>query len=148
MRAFSRIGRPRRRAGPGRRAQQPHLRGDEQVCTTTDEPVIGTGFSPTLLEAVGAKPGRDALYRHFPGYLQAYGPGLWRTSPVSMVRSGDWKLLTFYEGTRVELYNLAEDLCETYNLADERPEKREQLLTRLNEWLRARDAPLPIPKQE
>lgn len=63
-----------------------------------------------------------------------------------MVRSGDWKLLTFYEGPRVELYTLAEELGETHNLADERP--KEQLLTRLNEWLRARDAPLPTPKQE
>ncbi|MEF8796387.1 MAG: sulfatase [Salinivenus sp.] len=138
--------------------------------TTTDEPVIGTDVYPTLLEAAGAEPPegytlsgtsflpviknagatlqREDLYWHFPGYLQAYGPGLWRTSPVSVIRVGDWKLLKFYEGPRVELYNLAEDLGETNNLADERPEKREQLLTRLNEWLQARDAPLPTPKQE
>jgi hypothetical protein len=65
-----------------------------------------------------------------------------------MVRSGDWKLLTFYEGPRVELYNPAEDLGETVDLADQRPEKREQLLGRLNEWLRAHDAPMPTPKTE
>ncbi|MFB6249014.1 MAG: sulfatase [Salinibacter sp.] len=136
--------------------------------TTTDEPVIGTDFYPTLLEAVGAHPPtdyplsgtsflpvlkdaganleRETLYWHFPGYLQAYGPGLWRTSPVSVIRRGHWKLLKFYEGDRVELYNLAEDLGETTDLANERPGKRKQLLSKLNEWLRARDAPLPTPK--
>jgi arylsulfatase A-like enzyme len=138
--------------------------------TTTDEPVIGTDFYPTLLEAVGAAPpdgyplsgtsflpvlkdagaklAREALHWHFPGYLQAYGPGLWRTSPVSVIRSGDWKLLKFYEGPRVELYNLAEDLGETVDLSGQRPEKREELLGRLNEWLRAHDAPMPSPKTE
>ena len=138
--------------------------------TTTDEPVIGTDLYPTLLEATGAQPpgdyplsgtsvlpvlndasaelGRESLYWHFPGYLQAYGPGLWRTSPVSVIRAGDWKLLKFYEGPRVELYNLAEDLGETIDLADQRPEKREALLGRLNDWLQARDAPLPTPKEE
>mgnify|MGYP002338680966 FL=1 len=138
--------------------------------TTTDEPVIGTDLYPTLLEATGAQPpadyplsgtsvlpvlndasaelGRESLYWHFPGYLQAYGPGLWRTSPVSVIRAGDWKLLKFYEENRVELYNLAEDLGETVDLADQRPEKREELLGRLNDWLQARDAPLPTPKEE
>jgi arylsulfatase A-like enzyme len=100
------------------------------------------------LKDAGAKLAREALHWHFPGYLQAYGPGLWRTSPVSVIRSGDWKLLKFYEGPRVELYNLAEDLGETVDLSGQRPEKREELLGRLNEWLRAHDAPMPSPKTE
>jgi arylsulfatase A-like enzyme len=138
--------------------------------TTTDEPILSIDFYPTLLSIAGAEPvdgytlsgtsflpvlkqaeadlPREYLYWHFPGYLQAYGPGLWRTSPVSVIRSGPWKLLKFYEGNRVELYNLAEDLGETNDLAAERPEKRDALLSQLNEWLDTNDAPLPKPKEQ
>ena len=91
---------------------------------------------------------RDAIYWHFPGYLQAYGPGLWRTTPVSVVRSGPWKLLRYYEDDRLELYHLENDIGETQNLAQERPEKRDELAERLNAWLEATDAPLPQPKSE
>lgn len=137
--------------------------------TSTDEPVNSIDFYPTLLDATGVEPpedyplsgtsfvpvlenaeaslDREHLYWHFPGYLQAYGPGAWRTTPVSVIRSGSWKLLKFYEGNRVELYNLAEDIGETRNLAQDRPEKRTQLLGQLNEWLDATDAPLPRPKE-
>lgn len=137
--------------------------------TTSDEPVIGVDFYPTLLQAAGVDPPeeyrlsgssfmpvlkdaeatleREALYWHFPGYLQAYGPGEWRTTPVSVIRSGPWKLLKFYEGNRVELYNLEDDLGETRDLARQNPEKREQLLDQLNGWLQANDAPLPQPKE-
>lgn len=136
--------------------------------TTSDEPVIGIDFYPTLLQAVGVDPPegyplsgasflpvlkdagasleRKNLYWHFPGYLQAYGPGLWRTTPVSVIRSGPWKLLKFYEGDRVELYNLERDIGETQNLAQEKPNTRDRLLDQLNEWLQAKDAPLPQPK--
>lgn len=136
--------------------------------TTSDEPVISIDFYSTLLEAAGAEPpdeyqlsgtsmmpllerstaslDRERLHWHFPGYLQAYGPGDWRTTPVSIIRSGPWKLMKFYEGNRLELYNLDEDIGEAHNLAEERPEKRDQLLRQLNEWLETHDAPLPQPK--
>ena len=55
--------------------------------------------------------------------------------------------MKFYEGNRVELYNLEDDLGETRNLAQEKPEKREQLLNQLNGWLQEHDAPLPTPKE-
>jgi len=138
--------------------------------TTTDEPVLGSDFFPTLLEAAGvnrptdyelsgsslvpllqdanATLERDALYWHFPGYLQAYGPGDWRTTPVSVVRSGSWKLMRFYEQNRLELYNLEADISETENLAQERPEKRKELVGRLDAWLERTNAPMPRPKDD
>lgn len=137
--------------------------------TTSDEPVISVDMYPTLLEATGVEPQegyplsgssfvpvlknagtsleRDALYWHFPGYLQAYGPGTWRTTPVSVIRSGPWKLMKFYEGNRVELYNLEDDLGETQNLVQEKPDTRDRLLDHLNGWLQEHDAPLPRPKE-
>lgn len=138
--------------------------------TTSDEPVTSIDFYPTLLQATAGTPAegyplsgssflpvlknasasldRDGLYWHFPGYLQAYGPGDWRTTPVSVIRSGPWKLLKFYEDDRVELYNLEEDIGETRNRADQRPEKRTQLLDQLEAWLDRSDAPRPTPKEK
>lgn len=138
--------------------------------TTTDEPVLGSDFFPTLLDVAdvelpseqslsgtsfvpilqdaGATLDRDALYWHFPGYLQAYGPGDWRTTPVSVVRSGPWKLMRFYEDNRLELYNLKNDIRETQNLAQERPGKRKEMVGRLDAWLDRTNAPLPSPKND
>lgn len=138
--------------------------------TTTDEPVLGSDFFPTLLDVAGIEPpsnypisgtsfvpilesagatlDREALYWHFPGYLQAYGPGNWRTTPVSVVRSGSWKLMRFYENNRLELYNLDTDIGETENLAQERPEKRKELVGRLDAWLQRTDAPMPRRKEK
>ena len=65
-----------------------------------------------------AKLQRDAIFQHFPGYLGA-GPDSWRTTPVSLIHSGDWKLMEFLEDGRLELYNLRDDIGETKNLAKE-----------------------------
>ena len=133
--------------------------------SASTEPVTSLDVYPTLLDAAGIPPpddyvldgrsllpvltgtdatlDRDALYWHFPGYLQAYEPGHWRTTPVSVIRAGPWKLLTFYEDDRLELYHLGDDLSERHNLADERPVKRRQLHQQLTRWLDAMDAPFP-----
>lgn len=133
--------------------------------SASTEPVMSLDFYPTLLDAAGLEPpegyvldgqsllpvltgdastlDRDALYWHFPGYLQAYGPGTWRTAPVSVIRAGPWKLIQFYEDHRLELYNLDDDLGERHDLADRRPAKRQALHQQLTRWLEAMDAPLP-----
>jgi arylsulfatase A-like enzyme len=80
---------------------------------TCETPIISVDLYPTLLEVAGAKPqagytldgvsyvallkgeaetlDREAIYWHFPGYLGA-AENTWRTKPVSVVRSRDWKL--------------------------------------------------------
>jgi arylsulfatase A-like enzyme len=139
---------------------------------TVDESVIGTDLYPTLLDAanVPRAPGysldgesllpllreprtatlpRKHLYWHFPGYLNGnVQKGTWRTTPVSVVRSGKWKLLKFYEGPRLELYDLEQDVGESHNLADERPVIRRRLHEQLQRWLTANDAPMPKPKSK
>ena len=57
-----------------------------------------------------------ALFWHFPHYW--WGD---RVRPWSVVRSGDWKLIRFYEDGREELYNIAEDESESNDLAASRP---------------------------
>lgn len=122
--------------------------------TKCGEPVIGSDFFPTFLELTGIKSpenqiidgktimpllhgkknlDREAIYWHFPAYLE--GPvGRWRTTPVSVIRKGDWKLLYYYEDESIELYNIAVDIGEWNNLAKEQPEKVEELFSDLQNW--------------
>ena len=89
---------------------------------------------------------RDAIFQHFPGYLGS-GPGLWRTTPVSLIQMGDWKLMEYLEDGHLELYNLKDDLSETKNLAATNPDKAKELLERLNAWRKETNAPMPTPNK-
>lgn len=101
----------------------------------------GESLLPVLLgQATNLK--RDAIFQHFPGYLGS-GPGLWRTTPVSLIQQGDWKLLEFLEDDHLELYNLKEDLSETKNLVGEQPAKAAELKARLLAWRKETGAALP-----
>lgn len=131
--------------------------------SSCDVPTIHVDIFPTLLEITGAPnpkqvldgesltklfrdptPAlqRDAIFQHFPGYLGS-GPGLWRTTPVSLVQIGDWKLMEFLEDGRLELYNLREDIGETKNLAKDHPAKAKELYDRLVAWRAEVHAPMP-----
>ncbi|MEM9282293.1 MAG: sulfatase [Verrucomicrobiota bacterium] len=117
----------------------------------SDQPVMGTDFYPTLLEVAAAEgnPEHNAnldgvnlievfknpeatldrdLFWHFPHY-HAGGD-----SPYSSIRSGDWRLVEFFEDDSLELYRLDEDLGESMNVTSAHPEKTDELLRRLNQW--------------
>ncbi len=136
---------------------------------TSDETIISIDLYPTLLEIAGAKPAknypldgvsylnvltsggkskikRDAMYWHFPGYLGA-GDNTWRTTPVGVIRSGDWKLMEFFEDGRLELYNLKDDLSEKNNLAAKNPAKTKELHAKLVAWRKDLRAPMPTPNK-
>lgn len=107
---------------------------------------------------------RQSIFWHFPGYLGApviRGRDLdvrtgFRSRPVSVIRQGDWKLHLFHEewvldGGRdklatnkaVELYNLAADLGEHRDLAQQEPARRDALLNDLLGWINQTGAILP-----
>jgi arylsulfatase A-like enzyme len=131
--------------------------------TSCNVPTIHVDIFPTLLELSGARKPQQTLdgeslvklfrdgnaqlqrtdiFQHFPGYLGA-GEDSWRTTPVSLIHSGDWKLMEFLEEGRLELYNLSEDLGETKNLVAEHPEKAKELHQRLLAWRAEVKAPMP-----
>lgn len=99
--------------------------------------VDGIDLTP-LLKNPDTKPGRAALFFHYPHYYAT-------TAPVSAVRVGDWKLLRYYEDSRVELYNLAEDLGELRDMAATKPDRAAAMLKRLEAWLQRVGAQHPTP---
>ncbi len=127
----------------------------------SDEPVTTCDFYPTLLDILGLSGDsthnakvegmslvpllqktamrlkRDSIYFHYPHYYPT-------TTPVSAIRSRDWKLLEYYEDGRLELYNLADDLSESNNLAKQNPEKTAELQEDLHRWLNKNDAQIPV----
>jgi len=137
--------------------------------STCHEPVIGIDFYPTLLEIAGAaipdshvldglslvpllkdpngKLAREAIFWHFPCYLQ--GPGgrepdkPFRTAPAGAIRMGDWKLIEYFEDGGFELFNLKNDIGEQHNLADDMPDKVKQLHDTMATWRKQVDAPIP-----
>ena len=154
--------------------------------TTCDVPVIGTDFFPTFLEQAGVKKpegkildglsivpllkgesslAREAIFWHFPAYLESYvadpeaRDAKFRSRPVSVIRKGKWKLLQFFEewlldgdwGTietnnAIELYDLEADIGEQDNRAHSsspnyNPTKRNELLNDLIAWQEEIGAP-------
>ena len=67
------------------------------------------------------------------GDLSCYGHP-WHHPPRLAVRQGDFKLLMNPDGSRVELYHLAEDPGERDNVAREHPDKVELLSKMLRAW--------------
>jgi len=89
---------------------------------------------------------RDAIFQHFPGYLGA-GTDSWRTTPVSLIQMGNWKLMEFLEDGHLELYDLSNDIGEATNLATKMPEKAKELHDRLLAWRADLNAPMPTKNE-
>jgi len=108
---------------------------------------------PTLSKLTGASmpdgyrsDGEDITEALRGGSFQRSKPQFWHyptTTPSLAARIGDWKLLTNPDGELEELYNLADDVRETVNLASERPNIAESLQAPLLEWY----LELPLAKE-
>ncbi|CAN5485860.1 sulfatase [soil metagenome] len=126
--------------------------------STSTQPVISNDFYPTILEMAGlpmlpdqhqdglslvkllkgeGQLSREALYWHYPHYGNQGG------SPGSAIRQGDWKLIWWYENNRLELFDLKNDLSENQNLADQHPDRVQQMKSKLKSWLENVDARMP-----
>lgn len=126
----------------------------------SDAPVTSVDLLPTIFEATGihsaakeidgtslfplltrgsSSLSRPAIYWHYPHYWQ-------NEVPYSVIRKGRYKLIRRYEGVRLELYDLAEDLGEQHDLAAARPDLARELDADLDLWLRETGAIIPIPR--
>jgi arylsulfatase A len=134
-----------------------------------DTPVITMDLFPTLVEMAGLRlpqatsltgvSGRDGislvpllrregrlqrrdLFWHYPHH-QHYQLG--GAMPYGAIRSGDYKLIEFFNDMRVELYNIREDISEEHDLAPTHPKQVEQLRNRLHAWRTEVGAQMPLP---
>jgi len=82
---------------------------------------------------------REAIFWHYPHY---HGQG---ATPYGAIRSGDWRLIEFYDDGHRELYNLREDIGETRNLAASRADLAKSLWKKLADWRREVGAQMPTP---
>ena len=80
---------------------------------------------------------REAIFWHYPHYSAQGG------APACAVRSGDYKLIRFFEDDHLELYNLRTDLGEEHDLAKANPDVAGKLNTILDRWLAQVGAKIP-----
>lgn len=98
--------------------------------------VDGVDLSSTLRD-VTSQP-RQEIYFHYPHYYHAPA-----TTPCGAVRSGNYKLIEWFEDDRVELYDLAKDEREQSDLSNQQPEQVNRLRSKLSAWRKSVDAAMP-----
>jgi arylsulfatase A-like enzyme len=114
------------------------------------QPVDGVSLLPVMRDADKSL-GREAIFFHFPAYLQGYSGGEgaeaqrppWRATPCSAIRMGDWKMIRYYETGKIELFNLAKDPGEQLDLSIIEADKVEEMFLKLMLWQRKTNAPVP-----
>lgn len=109
------------------------------VAPPQDQPLDGVSIAGLLKDPAAALP-RDTLYWHLPHYHHS--------TPASVIRRGDWKLIEFFEDGSLELYNLADDLGESQNLAESEPARAKQLQAALAAWRQRVGARMPEPNPD
>ena len=112
--------------------------------TRNNSIVQSTDLFPTLVEIAGGDP---SIYPELDGVSlldvirensvldrgePLFGYRAYEDLYIS-VREGDWKLMGYRSG-RLELYNLAEDIKEVYNLTLRHPERVDRMKKMLIEW--------------
>lgn len=104
-----------------------------------DQPIDGTSLVP-LLKNPQAALGREAIYFHYPHYHHS--------RPAGAIRMGEWKLIEFFDGSPLELYNMADDIGESKNLAAAMPERAKQMQAKLAQWRKEEGARMPAPNPD
>lgn len=124
--------------------------GHIKAGSKSDRPTISHDLYPTITDFVtGSKPAADiegkslapvllsesdtaerTLYWYYPHYSPQ------AKQPAAAIRDGQFKLIQFYDPAKVELYDLSNDVGEENNLAETKPDKRDELLNKLDNWLK------------
>lgn len=112
-----------------------HLAG---IDAKTLKNLDGGDFSPCLTNpSATVQRSRKELIFHFPHYQGS--------TPHSAIRSGDFKLIKFYQPQEIHLYNLSKDPGETNNLASTMPDLAKSLEATLTQTLKDYQAQMPTP---
>lgn len=130
---------------PGRIEEQPVISMDFfptilSLAKTDHEKNDGESLLPILINRSTIN--RNTLFWHYPHYHgSAWEPG-------SAIRKGDWKLLTFYENSRTELYNLKNDPGELNDVSEKFQQITLELKDQLFQKLDESNAQFPQPNPD
>ncbi len=128
--------------------------GNLPAGTTYDEPVIHLDLTPTILAAAGAvidDPEKLDGVNLLP-YLAGETSGTphqslyWRFGRQIAIRQGNWKLVMVRGDQQPRLYNLADDIGETSDLAEANPERVRRLQADWDAWNATLVDPKWVPK--
>ena len=126
-----------------------------------DDPVVNTGWLPTVLNLLGrpVPPGLDGV--SFSNLLTGRGPSLvqkffWHfphytnqgSRPSGAMREGNWMLVEYYDQEKPELYNLAADINEKNDIATQRPELVARMSAALDAWRKSVGAQANTPNPQ
>jgi arylsulfatase A-like enzyme len=83
-----------------------------------------------------------------PQYERNYDPPTY--PPSAVIVNGDWKLIRFYADNpdrtdRTELYNLKDDIGETFDLSAALPDIKSQLSKQLDDYIAHIQVVMPAP---
>lgn len=96
----------------------------------------GVSISPLLRgEPMPERP----LFWHYPHYGNQGG------EPVAAVRRGNYKLLKFFEDNHTELYDLSQNIGESFDLTAEKPALSKELEQLLEDWIAQVGGLVPEP---
>ena len=123
--------------------------------TTYNKPISMLDMLPTFIATAGGCPsereGLDGvnLLPYLTGRITdaPHKVLFWKKENRGVVREGDWKLLR-YPDRPAELYNIANDVSETHNLAYKYPNKVRALFKVLWDWESKLERPMFMLKRE
>jgi len=99
-------------------------------------PVDGVSIVPLLDgKTIAERP----LFWHYPHYSNQGG------NPHGAIREGNFKLVEWYEGNPLELYDLSKDISEKQNIAADHPDLVKSMHAKLIAWRKETGAKMPLP---
>ncbi len=117
----------------------PTILGMAGIPLKPEQHTDGMSLVPVLK---GNKQKERMLVWHYPHYSnQGAGPG-------TAIRMGDYKLIDWFEKEQLELYNLKNDIGEQHNLADEMPDKCEEMFRMMDKWRKENNAKMMKPNRD
>ncbi|MFW5886821.1 MAG: sulfatase [Bacteroidota bacterium] len=125
--------------------------------TVSDYPFTSMNLLPTLADILNLETGKDIdgfsmipelmgdgmetkdLFWHFPHYRG-------NNVPYTIVRSDSMKLIKFYDGDSLKMYNLKQDISEENDLSGSLTDVRDSLLKKIDHFVTQTQAKLPVYK--
>ncbi len=101
--------------------------------------VDGMDISPLLR---GEEMAERPIFWHYPHYGNQGG------TPVAAVRFGRYKLLRFFEDEHVELYDLLQDISESFDISVSQPQRAKEMKELLDTWIQEIGGILPQKRAE